>query len=122
MKSVLLVEDHGFFRRSLAMFLERETGLEVVGEAGTVAEGRDFAANGKGFDVALVDLHLPDGDRVDVIQELRRTNPSACILVFTISDDQDHLARALEAGADEVVSKKTRLDDLVAIIKRSAGA
>lgn len=122
MKSVLLVEDHGFFRRALAMFLEREAGLEVVGEAGTVAEGRDFAANGEGFDVALVDLHLPDGDGVDVIRELRRANPRACILVFTISDDRGHLARALEAGADEVVSKKTPLDELVAVIKQRAGA
>lgn len=121
MKSVLLVEDHGFFRRALAMFLENEVDLEVVGEAGTVAEGRGFAQNSEGFDVALVDLHLPDGDGVDVIRDLRQTNPDASILVFTISDDRGHLARAIEAGADEIVSKKTRLDELVAVIKRRAG-
>lgn len=122
MKSVLLVEDHGFFRQALAMFLEREAGLEVVGEAGTVAEGRDFAANGKRFDIALVDLNLPDGDGVDVIRELRRTNPEACILVFTISDDAEHRARAIEAGANEVVGKDKGLDELVEAVRRVAAA
>jgi DNA-binding NarL/FixJ family response regulator len=122
MKGVLLVEDHGFFRQALAMFLEREANLEVVGEAGTIAEGRSFAASGKKFDIALVDLNLPDGDGVDVIRDLRQANPSACILVFTISLDAAHRARAIEAGADEVIGKETSLDELVATVKRVADA
>ena len=121
MKSVLLVEDHGFFRQALTMFLERKAGLEVVGEAGSVAEGRDFTANGK-FDIALVDLNLPDGDGVEVIRELRRTNPEVCILVLTISDDAEHRARAIEAGADEVLGKDKGLDELVEAVRRLAGA
>ena len=120
MKSVLLVEDHGFFRRALAMFLEREADLEVVGEAGTVSEGLDFATSNKGVDVALVDLHLPDGDGVEVIRKLRQANPGCSILVLTISDDRDHLARAIEGGANEVIGKDSRLDELAAAIKRVA--
>ena len=122
MKSVLLVEDHGFFRQALAMYLEREAGLAVVGEAGTVAEGRDFAANGNRIDIALVDLNLPDGDGLEVIRALRQTNPQVCILVFTISEDAEHRARAIEAGADEVIGKDKGLDELVEAVRRVAGA
>lgn len=75
MTRVLLVDDHGSFRRALAMYLEREADLEVVGEAGSVAEGCGLAREGVRFDVAVVDLGLPDGDGVDLIRELRRHQP-----------------------------------------------
>jgi DNA-binding NarL/FixJ family response regulator len=122
MKRVLLVDDHGSFRQALAMFLEREKDLEVVGEAGSVAEGSAFAANGGEFDVAVVDLGLPDGDGVDLIRELRRSHPRASILVLSISLERDRLARALEAGADEVLGKETNLEKLVATVRRLAAA
>ncbi len=122
MKRVLLVEDHSSFRRALAIFLERETDLEVVGEAGSVAEGRRFARDGTGFDVAVVDLGLPDGDGVDLVRDLRRERPEASILVLTVSLEQDRLARAREAGADEILGKETNLEKLIATVKRLAGA
>ena len=122
MKRVLLVEDHGSFRRALAMFLERKTDLEVVGEAGSVAEGLRLAREGAGFDVAVIDLGLPDGDGVVLIRELRRHQPDASILVLSVSLERDHLERAREAGANEVLGKEARLEKLVATVKRLAGA
>ncbi|HSL00183.1 MAG TPA: response regulator transcription factor [Rubrobacteraceae bacterium] len=122
MKRVLLVEDHGSFRRALAMFLERKTDLKVVGEAGSVAEGLRLAREGARFDVAVIDLGLPDGDGVVLIRELRRHQPDASILVLSVSLERDHLARAREAGANEVLGKEARPEKLVATVKRLAGA
>lgn len=122
MKRVLLVEDHGSFRRAFALFLERGADLKVVGEAGSVAEGLALARGDTRFDVAVVDLGLPDGDGVDLIRELRRSQPNASILVLTVSLTRDHLARARDAGADEVLGKETQLDKLVATVKFLAGA
>lgn len=122
MKRVLLVEDHGSFRRAFALFLERDADLKVVGEAGSVAEGLALARGDTRFDVAVVDLGLPDGDGVDLIRELRRGQPDASILVLTVSLTRDHLARARDAGADEVLGKETQLDKLVATVKFLAGA
>ncbi len=58
---VLLVEDHAAFREALAFLLNREPDLEVAAQAGSLAEARKALPQG-GFDVAVVDLGLPDGD------------------------------------------------------------
>lgn len=121
MKRVLLVEDHGSFRRALAIFLEREMDLEVVGEARSVVAGRGLARDGTEFDVAVVDLGLPDGDGMDLICDLRRARPRASILVLTVSLEQDRLARARKAGADEILGKETNLEKLAATVKCLAG-
>jgi DNA-binding NarL/FixJ family response regulator len=68
---VMLVEDHVSFREALAFVLEGEQELEVVAQAGSLAETRE-ALEGGGLegrlDVALIDLALPDGDGIDLIE------------------------------------------------------
>ena len=117
MKRILLTEDHAAFRKALAFMLEREPGLEVAAQAGSVAEVR--ASDNGGFDVAVVDLMLPDGDGTEVIRELREANPDLSIL--TLSADRDP-GRALEAGADETLGKDASLTDIVAAVVRLADA
>ena len=117
MKRVVLIEDHTAFRLALAMVLDREPGMEVVAQAGTLEEGR-ACAQGGGFDLAVVDLMLPDGDGTLAVRELRETNPEARILVLSADSSLD---RALEAGADEALGKDIGLGDVIAAIKRLAG-
>ena len=57
------------------------------------------------FDVALIDLGLPDGSGVDVVAALREAQPKAQSVVVTIHDDDDHLFPALQAGAFGYVLK-----------------
>ena len=61
MRRVLLVEDHAAFRGALITMLNMQPDLEVVGQAGSLAEGRAAAAL-KEIDVAVVDVFLPDGN------------------------------------------------------------
>jgi DNA-binding NarL/FixJ family response regulator len=72
---VLLVEYHAAFRGALAFLLGREPDLEVVAQAGSLAEARE--APGGEFDVAVVDLGLPDGGGGELIGELRLATPAS---------------------------------------------
>lgn len=115
MKRILLTEDHAAFRKALAFMLELEPGYKVTGQAGSVAEAR--ASKGEGFDVAVVDLLLPDGDGTEVISGLREANPEAGILSLSVDRDS---GRALEAGADEVLGKDASLSMVVEAVRRLA--
>src|SRR5215213_8319569 len=101
---VMLVEDHVAFRQSLASLLSREPDLEVVAQAGSLAQAREMLHTP--LDIAVVDLSLPDGDGRDLIGELRRTNAGISVLVLSATIGPGHLDEVLlKAGADAVLHK-----------------
>jgi DNA-binding NarL/FixJ family response regulator len=70
------------------------------------------------FDLALIDLGLPDGSGIDVVGALHRHQPQAMPVVVTIYDDDDHLFPALQAGAFGYLLKEQPQDALVAQLLR----
>ncbi len=114
MMRILLVEDHAAVRQSLAFMLGLEPDMEVVGQAGTLAEVRGQL---EGVDVAVIDLHLPDGNGAELIRELHAASPRARALVLSASQDRRELARAVEAGASGLVHKAAPLDEIVGAIR-----
>jgi DNA-binding NarL/FixJ family response regulator len=100
---VMLVEDHIAFRQSLALLLSREPDLEVVAQAGSLAQARQMLDSR--LDVAVLDLGLPDGDGRELIGELRRRNAGISILVLSVMLGPSHLEEVLKAGADAVLHK-----------------
>ncbi len=100
---VLLVEDHAAFREALAFLLGGEPDLEVVAQAGSLAEARGTL--GGSLDVAVVDLGLPDGDGGELIGELRRASPGTAVLVLSAAVGPGYSEDARAAGADAVLSK-----------------
>ena len=121
MKRVLLIEDHALFRESLALLLEWRLQVESV-QAGSLAEGRRVlgAVNGAA-DFAIIDLDLPDGDGSELIEQLHETKPDVPILAFTADESPVRHARALEAGADEVLSKMTPVEQIIGTTERLVG-
>jgi DNA-binding NarL/FixJ family response regulator len=118
---VLLVEDHASFRQAAASAFEREAGLEVVGQAGSLAEARKILAQ-EAPDVAVIDLVLPDGYGWDLIKELRASNRRAQALVLTAELGRAEIARAVENGAAGVLHKTAQLEEVVEAVRRlSAG-
>lgn len=117
---VMLVEDHASFRQALALVLDQEQDFTVVTQAGSLSEARSVA---EGADFAVVDLALPDGSGVDLIQELRRVNRGLTVLVLSATLDDEIIARVVDAGAAGVVDKLAGLDAIIDEARRlRAGA
>jgi DNA-binding NarL/FixJ family response regulator len=115
-KRILLVEDHTAFREALATFLERDSDFEVAAQAGSLAEARGIAS--AEFDVAIVDVYLPDGDGLDLVRQLREEAPHIKTLVLTGSVDPNAEGLAREAGVDEVLFKSAGLVEIANGIRR----
>jgi DNA-binding NarL/FixJ family response regulator len=118
---VLLVDDHEVVRRGLRDLLGDERDIDVVAEAGTVAEALVVAAASKP-DVALVDMRLPDGDGVTLCRRLREqgTDGLPRCLVLTAFDDERALVAAIDAGVSGYLLKQVRGQDLVTAVREVA--
>jgi two-component system, OmpR family, KDP operon response regulator KdpE len=117
---VLVVDDEPQIVRALKVVL-REAGFETA-PAETVSEALDLAAV-RTPDAAIVDLVLPDGDGVEVTQRLREWSEMP-ILVLSAVGEEEQKVRALEAGADDYITKPFGARELVArlqaALRRSA--
>jgi two-component system response regulator DevR len=116
---VLLVDDHEVVRRGLRDLLDGEPGIEVVAEAGSVAEALTRAAHSRP-DVAVVDIRLPDGDGVELCRRLRAAEPAPRCLVLTAFDDERALVAAIDAGVSGYLLKQVRGQDLVTAVREVA--
>jgi DNA-binding NarL/FixJ family response regulator len=117
--SVFLLDDHEIVRNGLRQTLERHEDIEVVGEAGLVAEAlRRIPALMPS--VAILDGRLPDGSGIDVCREIRSSYPDIACLILTSYDDDEALFSAIMAGAAGYVLKEIRGNDLVGAIRTVA--
>ena len=123
--NILIVEDHQFFAQALEhvlapRFADRrvEAGAATFARAATVADGLRLVSEGGPFDLAVVDLMLPDGDGTEVVREIKARSPNTKVAVLSIDED---LTRALAAGAEEAIPKSSRLDMIVATLVRLSG-
>lgn len=113
MTSVLIVEDEKAILRFLRTALEGD-GLRVH-EADTLQRGLIEAATRKP-ELTILDLGLPDGDGIDFIREVRQWSAMPIIVLSARSDEQDKIA-ALDAGADDYLSKPFGIGELQARLR-----
>lgn len=95
---ILVVDDHPVFRMGLVALLSSLDGLEVVGEADSIA-GAVTAVDTHAPDVVLMDLHLGDESGVEATREVVARRPGLGVLVVTMVDDEDTVFAAMRAGA-----------------------
>lgn len=116
---VFLVDDHELVRRGLADLIGMEKDLEVVGEAGNVADAlKRIPATQP--DVAVLDVRLPDGTGVDICRDMRSQFPDLKALMLTSYADDEALFEAIMAGASGYVLKDIRGNDLLDAIRTVA--
>jgi DNA-binding NarL/FixJ family response regulator len=101
---VLLIDDHPVVRHGLASMIDDEADMGVVAQAGDAAEALARYREVRP-DVALVDLGLPDGDGVELIARLHAEFPDGRFIVLTTLDGDEHIFRAVQAGAQAYVLK-----------------
>lgn len=114
---VFLVDDHGVFRSGVRAELAREADIDIVGEAGTVAEAVT-GINAAKPDVVLLDVHMPDGGGVSV---LHRIDSGPVCLALSVSDAAEDVISVIRAGARGYVTKTTSGPELAEAIRRVAG-
>ena len=98
---------------------DRETEFKVIQQASTLAEARGLSGESlEDVDVAVVDLGLPDGDGLDLIEDFSASEPRITTLVLSASLEPGRLARAVEAGAAGVLHKSTPIKEIVDAVRR----
>jgi DNA-binding NarL/FixJ family response regulator len=113
---VLICDDHALFRRGLVMVLESEAGVEVVGEA----EDGDEAirkAEELAPDVVLMDVRMPRVTGIEATRAIAAVDPSAKILMLTVSDEEDDLYDAVKAGATGYLLKEISIEEVADAIR-----
>lgn len=116
---VFLVDDHEVVRRGLAALLDTEDDIEVVGEAGTVADAMARVPALRPA-VVVLDVRLPDGNGVALCRDLRSVLPEAGYLMLTSFSDDEALFDAILAGAAGYLLKQIRGNDLVDAVRTVA--
>jgi DNA-binding NarL/FixJ family response regulator len=105
MKTILLIEDLPEIRAWLRKLVLQVFPGSTISESSRVHDAIELVGAVK-FDLALIDLGLPDGSGVDVVTKLRDMQPDAQSVVVTIHDDDEHLFPALQAGAFGYILKE----------------
>ncbi len=122
MKRALLVEDHRLIRESLAVVLKEHTELKKTVQAGSLVEARRIWGHlPSEVDLAIVDLDLPNGEGINLIENLREAAPEIPVLALTASRDVERRARALRAGADEVLTLANSGEHIIDTAERLLG-
>jgi len=116
---VFLLDDHEIVRRGLKDLIDAEDDLEVVGEAGSVADALDAVAACTP-DVAVLDVQLGDGTGIEVCRDLRSEYPDVHCLMLTSYADDEALFNSIMAGAAGYVLKQVQGHDLLDSIRRVA--
>ncbi len=111
-QSILLIEDKADLQDWLCQLLGQAFSSANVISAGTLKDALSNIQD-KDFDIALIDLGLPDGSGIDAIKALNSQQTKCIPVVMTIFDDSDHLFSALKAGAYGYLLKDEDDDDLL---------
>jgi NarL family two-component system response regulator LiaR len=113
---ILIADDHPLVRRGLRTLITTEPGMELVGEA---EDGVEAVAKARTLrpDVILIDMVMPRKTGLEAIDEIKRENPEARILVLTSFGDDDKVFPAIRAGALGYLLKDSSHEDLLKAIR-----
>ncbi len=114
---VLLADDHAVVLEGLAAMIDRQPDMTVVGEADNGAEAVKQWRQHRP-DVTLVDLRMPGLDGIGVVTEIRKTDPSARVVILTTYDTEEDIYQAVRAGARGYLMKDARRGEVVEAIRR----
>lgn len=116
---IFLADDHALFREGLRALLERQPGVEVVGEAGEGTAALAQIAQTRP-DVAVLDIAMPWLTGIEVTRLLRAVAPETRVLILSMYDDEEYLHEALAAGAAGYILKDHTSAQLVSAVETLA--
>jgi DNA-binding NarL/FixJ family response regulator len=119
MTRIILADDHAILRDGIRALLSAESDLDVVGEASNGAEVLAMLETTPA-DVVLMDVQMPVLDGFATMPELRQRFPEVRVLVLTMLDHENYVARMMEAGALGYVLKNAAISEITHAIRTVA--
>ena len=122
MTTVLVVDDHEVFSDAVAMLLEQQPDVRLVGAARDADEAIRLISvePDEQPDVVLMDLDLPGIDGIQATRRIRQLSPGSKVVVLTALQDPEVIADALAAGACGYVPKTRAVEELMDVVRRAA--
>ena len=117
--TVMMVDDHAIVRQGVRAFLETQSDLMVVGEAGSGQEAVQLAGE-LAPDVVLMDLIMPGMDGVETTRLLKQASPRSQVIVLTSYHEDEHIFPAIRAGALSYLLKDVAPPELADAIRKAA--
>jgi DNA-binding NarL/FixJ family response regulator len=114
---VLIADDHVTVREGLAAIIGRQPDMQVTGEANNGREAADLWSKLRP-DVTLLDLRMPLLDGVGAMDEIRRQDAAARVVVLTTFDTDHEISRAVKAGAKGYLLKDAQREELLECIRK----
>lgn len=114
---LLIVDDHTLFRQGLVSLLQDESDFQVVGEAASGEEALSMARQLQP-DVVLMDVTMPGMGGIETTRRLLTLMPHARVLMLTVSEEDEDLFAAIQAGARGYILKNADADELLDAIRR----
>ena len=113
---VLLAEDHTIVRKGLHSLLEKEIGIEVVGEA---EDGREAVRKAEKLqpDVVVMDIAMPGLNGLEATRQIKKRFPEMKIIILTVHANEEYVLQTLRAGASGYLVKKAAPADLIEAIQ-----
>ena len=114
---ILIIDDHEVVRRGVQHILEESFPHVEVGEAETAQKGI-AAVRQEPWDLAIVDISLPDQSGLELLCELHSTAPQLPLMVLSLHPEEQYAVRAFRAGAKAYLTKHTAPEELTRAVKQ----
>lgn len=114
---VLILDDESTLRTALFRLLDRK-GYQVV-TAQRLDEARSFMSPEKPFDIAIIDMNLPDGNGLDLLTEIKQMSPSTQVIVLTGFASIDTAVQATQKGAYHFLTKPFNVEELMSLLEKA---
>jgi DNA-binding NarL/FixJ family response regulator len=113
---VLLAEDHTIVRKGLRSLLDKEIGIEVIGEA---EDGREAIRKAEELhpDVVVMDIAMPGLNGLEATRQIKKRFPGMKIIILTVHNNEEYVLETLRAGASGYLVKKAAPTDLISAIQ-----
>ena len=112
---IMLAEDHAILRAGLQSLIERESDMEIVGQAKNGQEAVDLAADLQP-DVIIMDVTMPEMNGIEATRRIRATHPEIKVIALSAFDKPDFVMGMVRAGASGYLLKDNLFEDLVRAI------
>lgn len=116
---ILIVDDHQVVREGLRWILDAEPDLEIAGEAASAAEGLEAIVKIP-CDVVLLDIHLPDRNGLEALDDIHAAKPDLPVVILTMSAEPEYVEDAVRKGAAGYLVKNAPQSELIRAVRAAA--